>query len=61
LDRVHVDLGGGAFACGQTYVALSRSRTEQGLTLARPIRPSDLIVDQRVIAFLQRRTRNAAA
>jgi ATP-dependent DNA helicase PIF1 len=61
LDRVHVDLGSGAFAPGQTYVALSRSRSEQGLTLARPIRPSDLIVDLRVIKFLRRRVPGAAA
>lgn len=61
LDRVHVDLGRGAFAAGQTYVALSRARTEQGLTLERPVRPADLIVDRRAIAFLQRQVDRRAA
>ena len=61
LDRVHVDLGRGAFAPGQTYVALSRARTEAGLTLERPVRPSDLIVDRRVLAFLGRETEGVAA
>lgn len=61
LERVHVDLGRGAFAPGQTYVALSRSRTEGGLTLERPIRRSDLIVDPQVLEFLNREEQDAAA
>ena len=39
LDKVYIDLGGGTFAHGQTYVALSRCRTLEGLALARPLTP----------------------
>src|SRR5262249_52324936 len=39
LDDVRVDLGAGAFAPGQVYVALSRVRTLAGLSFARPLRP----------------------
>ena len=45
IDRVHLDLGGGAFETGQTYVALSRCRSISGLTLARQLRPTDVHVD----------------
>jgi ATP-dependent DNA helicase PIF1 len=41
FDKVHVDFGKGLFAKGQAYVALSRCRTFEGLTLARPLRRSD--------------------
>jgi ATP-dependent DNA helicase PIF1 len=60
LDRAHVDLGKGAFACGQAYVALSRCRTESGLTLERPVRTSDLRVDPRVVEYLRSRHVRAA-
>lgn len=53
LDSVHIDLGRGAFAPGQTYVALSRSRSLKGISLARPIRASDVIVHKRVIAHMR--------
>jgi ATP-dependent DNA helicase PIF1 len=45
LDRVYVDLARGAFAHGQTYVALSRCRTLEGLALARPLAPTDILFD----------------
>lgn len=51
FDQVVIDLGRGAFAAGQSYVALSRCRTLDGITLKRPIRRSDLIMDDRVGEF----------
>ena len=44
-DRAIIDLGSGAFAPGQTYVALSRLTSLDGLYLSRPLRPSDILVD----------------
>jgi len=52
-DRARIDLGPRAFAPGQTYVALSRLRTLDGLHLSRPLRPSDVIVDPAVRAFMR--------
>jgi hypothetical protein len=51
LDDVRVDLGAGAFAPGQVYVALSRVRTLAGLSFARPLRPADVRADPVLIAF----------
>ncbi len=54
LNQVAVDLGRGAFAHGQTYVALSRCTSLKGLWLRRPIRPGDILFDDRVFNFLRR-------
>lgn len=48
FDKVIIDLGWGAFAHGQLYVALSRCRTLEGLILKTKVRPKDVIVDKRV-------------
>ncbi len=53
FDRIVLDLGRGAFEHGQTYVALSRCRTLEGIVLKRPLRLNDLMVDDRIIDFMQ--------
>ncbi|REJ04077.1 helicase [Microbacterium bovistercoris] len=52
-DRAVIDLGSGAFAPGQTYVALSRLTSLDGLYLSRPLRPSDIRVDPDVTRFMR--------
>ncbi len=54
-DRAIIDLGSGAFAPGQTYVALSRLTSLDGLYLSRPLRPSDIRVDPDVRRFMRPR------
>lgn len=54
LDKVYVDLGRGAFAHGQTYVALSRGRTLDGMALARPVAPRDIIFDRNALGYRMR-------
>ena len=54
FDRVIIDLGRGAFEHGQTYVALSRCRTLEGIVLKKPLRVRDIMVDERIVDFYER-------
>ena len=47
-DNVYFNIENGAFSSGQTYVALSRSRTLDGLGLKSKIFNSDIIVDRKI-------------
>jgi ATP-dependent DNA helicase PIF1 len=60
-DEVVIDMGRGAFSPGQTYVALSRVRSLDGLYLTRAIRMSDIMVDQDVLRFMSTVTQTAVA
>jgi ATP-dependent DNA helicase PIF1 len=51
FDRIHIDFGQGAFASGQGYVALSRCRTIEGMSMARQLVPSDIKVDPNAASF----------
>ena len=55
FSQVAIDFGGGgAFAGGQTYVALSRCTSLEGITLKAPLRQSDIFVRAEVVQFANR-------
>jgi len=53
FDKIIIDLAGGAFEHGQTYVALSRCRTLDGIVLRHPLKPSDLKTDPTIVDYYQ--------
>jgi ATP-dependent exoDNAse (exonuclease V) alpha subunit len=53
FDRVIIDMKGGAFETGQTYVALSRCRTFEGIVLLNQLQSRDIMVDPRIMEFYQ--------
>ena len=54
LEKVYIDLGRGTFAHGQAYVALSRCRSLEGLALARPLRPTDILFDRSAMGYREK-------
>ena len=54
FNKVVIDFTGGVFAAGQTYVALSRCRSMQGIELKKPLSRSDVFVRPEIVQFSQR-------
>jgi ATP-dependent exoDNAse (exonuclease V) alpha subunit len=55
LDDVRIDLTSRVFEVGQTYVALGRARSLDGLSLASPLRPEDIQVDRAALSYVRGR------
>lgn len=51
FNNVIIDLGRGAFTGGQTYVALSRCRSFEGLTLRSTVAERDIFVNPAILNF----------
>ncbi len=57
FDKVIIDMGKGAFESGQTYVALSRCRTLEGIVLKQKLQHRDIMIDDRVVEFYEQNFR----
>ncbi len=52
LSKVVIDISRGAFAHGQTYVALSRTRHAKDMHIVKPLSSKDVIFDKRILDFI---------
>ena len=51
FNNLIMDMGAGAFSSGQTYVALSRCRSLEGMRLLSPLSPKDIFVNRAISEF----------
>ncbi len=51
IEDINIDLGRGAFTYGQTYVALSRCKSLDGIRLEKPISMGDVKADPSILQF----------
>ncbi|MDE7427162.1 MAG: AAA family ATPase [Muribaculaceae bacterium] len=51
FNRIHIDMGNGAFSGGQSYVALSRCTGLEGITLSKPLNRRDIFVNRYITQF----------
>ncbi|HHH49407.1 MAG TPA: AAA family ATPase [Saprospiraceae bacterium] len=53
FDKIIIDLGRGAFEHGQSYVALSRCRSLEGIVLKQKLKAQDIMVNEKIIEFYE--------